>query len=121
LTRPFEIGPKLLVLSFCQFSRNSFSPLSIEVVDIFPIDLLAFLCGRIGACDIEHPVLHEVVIGVAAVCPSPARKPDVAVRHQSTDPVIRWGGGMNLFDAFFKIPGRLRLRPAETQPQDDKR
>jgi hypothetical protein len=119
LTRPFKIGPKLFVLSFCQFRRNSFSPLSIQVVDILPIDLFAFLCRRIGACDVEHPVLHEVVIGVAAVCPSPARKPDVAVRHQGTD-LIRRGGGLNLFDAFFEVLGRLRLRPAKTQPYHDK-
>ena len=121
MTRPFEIDPKLFVLSFCQFSRNSFSPLSIQVVNIFPIDLFAFLCRRIRACDVENPVLHEVVIRVAAVCFSPARKPGVAVRHQSTDPVIRWRVGLNLFDAFFKILGKLRLRPAETQPQDEKR
>jgi hypothetical protein len=121
LTRPFEVGPKLFVLSFRQFSRNSFSPLRIQVIDILPIDLFAFLCRRIRACDVEHPVLHEVIIRVAAVCLSPAREPDVAVRHQSTDPVIRWGGGMNPFDAFFIIPGKLRLRPAEAQPHHDQR
>jgi hypothetical protein len=121
LTRPFKIGPKLFVLSFCQFSRNSFSPLSIQVVDILPIDLFAFLCRRIGACDVENPVLHEVVIRVAAVWLSPARKPDVAVRHQSADSVIRGEGGLNLFDALFEILGKLRLRPAETQPHDDER
>ena len=118
---PFKIGPKLFVLSFCQFSRNSFSPLSIQVVDILPIDLFAFLCRRIRACDVENPVLHEVVILVAAVCFSPARKPGVAVRHQSTDPVIRWRVGLNLFDAFFKISGQLRRRPTKSQPKGGER
>ena len=93
MTRPFKIGPKLFVLSFCQFSRNSFSPLSIEVVDILPIDLFAFLCGRIGACDVENPVLHEVVIRVAAGCLSPAPQTgrcSPSLEHRPRHSVGRW-------------------------------
>jgi len=118
LTRPFDVGPQLLVLSFRQLSRNGFSTLRIEVVEILPIDLFAFLCRGIGARDVEHPVLHEVVIGVSAIGLAPAREPDVAVCHQGADRVIRGGGGLNLLDAFLKIPGKPWLRPEKTQPEE---
>ena len=119
--RPFHIRPELFVPSCCQFSRNSFSPLGIQVTHILAINPFAFICRRIRARNIEIPVLHEVVVGVAAVRPSPRRKAHVAVRHQSTEFVIRRGSCLNQFDAFFKIPGRPRLRSAKTQPDDDQR
>jgi site-specific DNA recombinase len=64
LTRAFEISPKLFVLSFCQFSRDSLSSLGIEETHILEIDLLALVCCRIGARNVEMAVLHEVVIGI---------------------------------------------------------
>jgi hypothetical protein len=96
LTRAFQIRPELLVLSFCQFSRNSFSPLGIEETHILAIDLLALLCRRIRARNVEIPVLHEVVIGIAAARFSPACKPCAAICHQSTALVIRRGFGLYL-------------------------
>jgi hypothetical protein len=121
LTRAIQIRLRLFVLFFCQFSRDTFSPLGIEESHILAVDLLALLCCRIRARDVEIPVLHEVVICIAAARFSPARKPRVAVRHQSTAFVIRWGFGLDLFDAFFKISGKLRRRPTKTRPQDDER
>src|SRR5664280_1132877 len=94
-TRAFQIRLELFVLSFCQFSRDSFSPLGIEESHILVIDPLALLCRRIRARSVEIPILHEVVICVAAARFSPARKPRVAVRHQSTALVIRWGVGLD--------------------------
>jgi hypothetical protein len=120
LTRAFQIRLELIALSSCQFSRNTLSPLGIEERHILAVDLLALLCCRIGARNVEIPVLHEVVIRIAAVRFSPARKPRVAVRHQSAL-VIRWGCGLDLFDALLKISGKLRRRPTKTQPQDDER
>jgi hypothetical protein len=96
--------------------RNSFSPLGIKEVHIRAIDLLALLCCRIRARNVEITVLHEVVIGIAAARFSPARKPRVTRLHQSTALRIRWGFGMDLFDAVFKILGRLRRRPTNIQP-----
>jgi hypothetical protein len=33
----------------------------------------------------------------------------------------RWGFGLDLLGAFFKISGKLRWRPTKTQPQHDER
>ena len=86
MTRAFQIRPKLFVLSFCQLSRNSFSPLGIKEAHIRAIDLFALLRCRIRARNVKIPVLHEVVIGIAAAGFSPACKPRAAFRRQSTAP-----------------------------------
>ncbi len=49
----------------------------IEESHILAIDLLALLGCRIGTRNVEIPVLHEVVICIAAARFSPARKPRV--------------------------------------------
>ncbi len=121
MTHAFEIRPKLFVLSFCQFSRDSLSTLGIEENHILAVDLFALLWCRIRARNVEIPVLHEVEICIAPACFSPACKPRVAVRHRSTALVIRWAFGLDLLGAFFKISGMLRRRPTKTQPQRDER
>jgi hypothetical protein len=55
-------------------------------------------------------------VRLAAARFSAARKALLAVRH-GRRALGRWGRGVNLLGAFFKIPGRLRRRPARTQPQ----
>src|SRR5262249_22127135 len=42
------------------------APLPVEISGIFLVDLLLLVRRRIGTCDIEAAVLHEVVIGIAA-------------------------------------------------------
>jgi hypothetical protein len=86
--------------------------LGIEETHVLAIDLLALLCCRIGAQNVEMPVLHEIVIGIAAALLSPAGKARIAARHQSTALIIRWG--LDLFDALFKIQSRLGWRPMNT-------
>jgi hypothetical protein len=103
-----DIRPELFVLSFGQRSRDSLAPLRIEESHVRAIDLFALFCCRIGARNVEIPILHEVVICIAATRFSPTCKPHVAVRHQGTALVIRWALGFDLFDARFKIAGRLR-------------
>jgi hypothetical protein len=108
LTRSFQVRSKLFVSSFCQSSRESLSLLGVEEIHIAAIDLLAFICGRIRARNVETPVLHKVVIGIAAAGLSPGRKPRVALRHPRTAFLTRQGFGLDLLDAFFKIVGKLR-------------
>jgi len=121
LTRAFEIRLQLFVPSFCQFSRDSLSTLGIEENHILAVDLFALLRCRIRTRNVEIPVLHEVEICIAAACFSPTCKASVAAHHQNTALVIRWGFGLDLLGAFFKISGKLRRRPTKTQPQHDER
>src|SRR4029077_13178839 len=44
-----------------------------------------------------------------------------ALGHQSAALVLWQGFGLDLFDAFFKIPGELWRRLAKTHPPDDER
>src|SRR5205085_10989528 len=85
------------------------------------IDLLAFLCRRIRARNFELPVLHEVIIGVAAARFAPACKPRAAIGHQGIALVVGRGLGFDLLDAVFKILHRLRRRPGKSQPRGDQR
>ena len=88
MTHAFEIRPKPFVLSFGQLSRDRLAPLGIEESHIRVVDLLALFCGRIGADNVEIPILHEVEIGIAAAGFSSTCKPHVAVRQQSNALVI---------------------------------
>jgi len=121
LTHVFEIRPKPLVLSFGKLSQDSLAPLGIEESHVRAVDLLVFVCSRIWARNVESPTLHEVEISITTAGFSPACKTHVAVRHQSNALVIRWPFGLDLFDAFFKITGRLKPRLSKTQPQDHER
>jgi hypothetical protein len=121
LTRAFHIRPQLFVLSFCQFSRNSFPPLRIEEAHILAIDLLAFFCCRIRARNVEFPVLHEVVNRYSRRPPFSdlqTARCSLSAGHRARHSM---GGGLDLFEALFKIPGRVEWRPTNTQPQDDER
>ena len=121
MTHVFEIRPKPLVLSFGKLSQDSLAPLGIEESHVRAVNLLVLLRRRIGTCNVESPTLHEVEISIATAGFSPARKAHVAVRHQSNALVIRWPFGLDLFDALFKIAGKLKPRLSKTQPQDDER
>ena len=121
MTRAFYFRLKLFVLFSCQVSRHSLSPLGIEEAHILAIDLLALFRRRIGARNVEIPVLHEVVISIASAGFAPACEPRVTARLQSTAFVVRWAFGLVLLDALFKIPGRLSRRPTKTQPPDAER
>lgn len=121
MTHVFEIRPKPLVLSFGKLSQDGLAPLGIEENHVRAVDLLVLFCRRIGTRNVESPTLHEVEISIATAGFSPARKTHVAVRHQSNALVIRWPFGLDLFDALFKITGKLGPRLSKTQPQDDER
>jgi hypothetical protein len=95
--------------------------LGIEESHVRAVDLLVLFCCRIGTRNVESPTLHEVEISIATAGFSPACKTHVAVRHQSNALVVRWPFGLDLFDALFKITGKLKLRLLETQPQGDER
>lgn len=105
MTPAFEIRPELFVESFSQRRRHGLAPLGIEESHIFAIDLLALLFRQIGARNVKIPILHEVVIGIAASRFSPTCKPHVTIRHQGTALVIRRALGFDLLDARFKITG----------------
>src|ERR1700733_2331887 len=46
--------------------RDTSTPLIFEIDGILLIDLLLLFRRRIGACDIEASILHEIEIGIAA-------------------------------------------------------
>ena len=63
-------APALLLLWLLLLGRercgDGVAPLAFEIGGILLVDLLLLFRRRVGARDIEGPVLHEVVIGVAA-------------------------------------------------------
>jgi hypothetical protein len=121
LTGAFDIRLKLFILSSRQFSRHILSPLGIEEAHVLAIDLLALFRCRIGSGNVEIAVLHEVVISIASARLSPACEPRVACRRRATALVVRWRVGLGLFDALFKIAGRLWLCPGRIQPPTGER
>jgi hypothetical protein len=122
MKRAFQIRSKLLVLSFCQFSRENLSPSGNRGRPYTrAIDFFAFLSCRIRARNVKIPILHEVVISIVAARFSSAGKARIAVRHQGGTLVIRWGFGLDPFNTPFKILGQQRRRRAQAKLQANDR
>src|ERR1700761_9804598 len=103
LTRGFDIDAELLVLLGGERRRNRLAPLRLEVTDIFAVDRLALVRGRIGTRDVELLVLHEIVIAVAAVRLAPSRKPRAAAGDQIAGFIAGQALGLRPLDTIFVI------------------
>ena len=95
-----------------QFGRKHVAPFVIKEMHVFKIDALPLLGRGIGASNIEVPVLHEIVVGVAAVRFSTTSKACPTGGHQSIA-FGRWGI-VSLLRAFLRISGSIKGRPPYT-------
>jgi hypothetical protein len=91
-----------------------------SAAEIFAVDRLAFVRGRIGTRDVELLVLHEIVIAVAAVRLAPSRKPRAAAGDQIAGFIAGQALGLRPLDTIFVIARQIRRWPGK-KPHHDER
>jgi len=102
--RPPDPPASSSICRLANSARTAFRRWDIEEAHIRAIDRFALLCRRIRARNVEIPVLHEVVIFIAATgfC---AGLQIARCSRSSRHCARHWTGlGFNLFDALFTIP-----------------
>src|SRR5882724_13517047 len=81
-TFSLQRGPQQLLLLRRERRRDVASSLIVEIGGVLLVDMLLLFRRRIGAGDIELPVLHEIEIAIAAAQLAPSSEFRVALRQR---------------------------------------